>query len=106
VAEQKSRREIHAALVARATKDEAFRRELISNPRGVLEREIGVKMPDAVNVSVLEESPQHIYLVLPPALPSIGSGLSDQDLEAVSGGYDTYPTVCDYTCQGCMSYWC
>jgi hypothetical protein len=93
--ERKSRREIQGQLIARAMKDEAFRQELISDPRGVLGREFGVTIPETVQVSVLEESPQNVYLVLPPAPPSTGGGLSDQDLEGVAGGFDTdFRTYC------------
>jgi hypothetical protein len=85
MAERKTRREIQAELVERAMQDEAFRRELVSNPRGVLERELGVTIPEAVRISVLEESPQNLYLVLPPAPPG-GGELADKDLDAAAGG--------------------
>jgi hypothetical protein len=72
----------------------------VSNPRGKLEREFGLKVPEAVQVSVLEESPQNIYLVLPSAPPGTSRELSDKELEAVAGGNEpgTGYSYCDYMC--------
>jgi hypothetical protein len=52
-----------------------------------VEQELGSKLPEGVEVRVLEESAQTICLVLPSASP-LGQGgeLSDQELEAVAGG--------------------
>jgi hypothetical protein len=72
----------------------------------VLEREFGVMIPDAVNVSVLEETPESLYLVLPSAPPGTGRELSDRELEAAAGGgSDTADTYCYWKCTedvGCL----
>jgi hypothetical protein len=82
----RKRHEVEAALIERATKDEAFRRALIADPTGTLEREIGAKAPEGFSLTVVEETPEHRYLVLPPAPRGEGGELSDAELESVAGG--------------------
>ena len=83
-------RDLEAHLIARAWKDEAFRQELLSDPKAVVERELRRQHPDArlpehVQLHVLEETPTTRYLVL-PANPVVESGeaLSDADLAQVA----------------------
>jgi hypothetical protein len=81
-----SRRALEARLLERAREDTAFRRALIGDPKGTLERELGVTVPARVGLTVLEETPTARYLVLPPAPMRENSELSDKELEAVAGG--------------------
>jgi hypothetical protein len=90
----RKRHEVEAALIERATKDEAFRRALIADPTGTLEREIGAKAPEGFSLTVVEETPEHRYLVLPPR-PAGGGELSDSELESVAGGVIAAATVSD-----------
>ena len=55
-----------------------------------VEQELATQLPEGVEVRVVEESADTIYLVLPFA-SAIGEGevLSDQELEAVAGGGET-----------------
>jgi hypothetical protein len=83
-------RDLQAHLIGRAWKDEAFKQELLSNPKAVVERELrelspGATLPEHVQIQVLEETPTIRYLVL-PARPVIDSGeaLSDADLAHVA----------------------
>lgn len=78
------RREMEARIIARAWKDEAFAQELRSNPKAAIEKEVG-KLPDAIQIQVVEESPTNLYLVL-PAKPSSKMELSDAELDSVAGG--------------------
>jgi hypothetical protein len=73
-------------LLDRAWKDAAFRRALIEDPKETFERELEVKVPAGIRLTVLEETPTSRYLVLPVAPPPGGGALSDEDLEAVAGG--------------------
>jgi len=63
-----------ARLAARALEDENFRRELLANPRGVLERECGlllgkdVRLPDELRVEVHQESSRVMHLVIPESV--------------------------------------
>ena len=105
----KTRQRLEARLINRALKDDTFREELVRDPRAVFARELGIQMPEHIQVQVLEESPSTVYLVLPQRLPGAGTEFSDADLEAVAGGYNssdyfTCPAVatCEATCYtGC-----
>jgi len=83
------RKLIEEKIIAKATKDETFRANLLSSPKETLETELGISIPDAINVKVLEEDKNSFYLVLPPVvIPETEDELSEAELEMVSGGYD------------------
>jgi hypothetical protein len=94
------RAEIERALVQRSMEDESFRQMLLDDPKGTVEQHLGTQLPEGVEVRVVEESPQTIYLVLPFASP-VGEGgeISERDLEAVAGGADggTWGDACKDT---------
>lgn len=52
-----------------------------------------MQIPSNIAVEVVEETPTKVYLVLPPAAAARGQELSDEELEAVAGGW-TGPTEC------------
>ena len=82
----KTRQALEAQLIDRAMKDETFRQELLRDPKGVVTRELGIQLPEHIDVQVLQESPSMVYLVLPPPAQSAGAELSEKQLEAVVGG--------------------
>lgn len=57
---------VNAEFTRRAWQDEAFRDELLRDPRGVVERELGVRLPENVKLNVHEETPDELHFVLPP----------------------------------------
>ena len=79
------RQELEAELIAKAWKDEAFKQELISNPKAVYARAIGQELPKHIKIQVMEETSDTVYLVLPKN-PEVSEELSDEALEAVAGG--------------------
>jgi hypothetical protein len=82
------RKQLEQALIEKAMNDTAFRNELITNPKEILEKETGMKLPESFNVKVLEEDAQTFYLVLPSLVnPNTEDELSEAELEMVSGGY-------------------
>ena len=83
MAEQSSRSKKEADLIEKAVEDEAFRQEFIANPKDVLQRELGKQLPESVNVKVLQEDGDNLYIVIPGAPPS---GLSSDQLAGVAGG--------------------
>jgi len=94
------RAEMERNIVQRSLEDEEFRQRLLEDPRAAVEREMGRRLPEGVQVRVVEESADTIYLVLPSAsaLGDQGGELSDQDLEAVAGGVGGKYTDNDDTC--------
>jgi Nitrile hydratase, alpha chain len=78
--------DLQADIIAKAWKDEAFKQELLSNPNATL-KALGLKVPSNVEVQVIEETANKVYLVL-PSKPSVitDTELSDEQLEAVAGG--------------------
>jgi hypothetical protein len=89
-----------ALVTERADSDAAFRALLLADPSAAMAELIGMPVPEAVRITVHEESPTDIHLVIPAA-----SALSDQDLDLVSGGIDWSVTrgpvnSCGFACDG------
>jgi hypothetical protein len=85
-----------AEIIARAWEDPEYKAKLLSNPKEAL-ADMGVTVPDGVDLKVLETTPEQTYFVL-PAEPS--GDLSNAELEMVAGGMGGYSTP---TCTGCRS---
>ncbi len=79
------RRLLEARLITRAMEDPAFHDLLAANPRAAFEEEMGVPMPAALKLQVLEVPDDTLVLALPPK-PGPAGELSDAELDAVSGG--------------------
>lgn len=83
-----TRFEFEHKLIQRAWEDENFKQELLSNPKAVFARESGEELPTNLEIEVIQETANKVYLVLPtnPA-PSVAEGeLAEEALEAVAGG--------------------
>ena len=88
--EPMTRRELEAKIVAKAWRDPSFKGLLMSNPKAALQHELtaidpAIRLPDALQVQVHEETPTTYHLVLPrnPRDISLGEVMGD-DLEAVA----------------------
>ena len=72
-------------MILRAWSDEAFKEEVLASPKTALNKvDPNTELPDDLEVEALEETAQKAYILLPSERPS---ELSDEDLEAVSGGH-------------------
>jgi hypothetical protein len=93
------RAEVERRLVERSLQDEEFRQRLLADPKGTLEQELGRGLSEGVQVRVVEETPDTIYLVLPSA-SRVGEGgeVSDKELEAVAGGGESTSNVNEFSC--------
>ncbi|HEX5850654.1 MAG TPA: NHLP leader peptide family RiPP precursor [Rubrobacter sp.] len=96
------RGEAERNLVQRSLQDEAFRQKLLDDPRGAVEQELATQLPESVEVRVVEESTDTIYLVLPSAAPigEVGE-ITDEELELVAGGVPGH-NVWSGTMDSCM----
>jgi len=74
--------EQRAEIIARVWEDPEYKARLKANPKEAL-AEMGVNVPENVDLQVLETDANKGYFVLPPE-PS--SDLSDEELEMVAGG--------------------
>jgi hypothetical protein len=70
--------DVRAKIIAHAWKNEAFRKQLLTNPRAAL-KEFGVDVPNNVDLKVIAEEPGQTYCLLPPA-PSNSGKLSEAEL--------------------------
>ena len=71
-----------AQLFAACWKDEALKARLMADPKAVL-KEHGLDVPDGINVKVVENADDCVYITLPKR-PS--GELSDEELESAAGG--------------------
>jgi hypothetical protein len=61
----KTRKDLEVHLITRALKDEGFKQELLANPKVLVEQEVGTKLPEELEINVLEETENTLYMVLP-----------------------------------------
>ena len=81
---ESGRLDVESVLVIKAWNDEAFRKQLLADPKSMIEKEIGQTLPADLKVVIHEESDDTIHLVL-PVKPS-GEELSQDELDKVAGG--------------------
>jgi hypothetical protein len=77
------RNEIIMQIRERAASDAAFRSQLMSDPSAAVSALLGLPIPAGISVTIHEETPTDIHLVIPQS-----SALNDQDLDLVAGGLD------------------
>ncbi|MFN8535042.1 MAG: NHLP leader peptide family RiPP precursor [Dehalococcoidia bacterium] len=83
---ERDRRSLEARIVAKASQDLEFRRELEADPKGAIARELGVTIPSSITVRIATENPNTIYLVL-PAVGAAGRPIDESDHTSVGGGW-------------------
>jgi hypothetical protein len=85
-----TRRDLETALIEKCWKDPEFKKTVLSDPKSMLERHIGQKLPAPLKVFIHEENADTLHFSIPPT-PSNLTELSDDELEKVAGGIT--PTV-------------
>ncbi len=68
-------------IVEKSALDADFRQELIADPKTAITRELGITMPDSMDVQVHESDMQTVHLALPP-----DPNITEEQLEAISAG--------------------
>jgi hypothetical protein len=83
-----ARTEMERRIVQRSIEDDAFRQQLLADPKAAVEQELGTRLPEGVRVVAVEETQDTIYLVLPSTSMAGAEGgeLADPALESVAGG--------------------
>jgi len=83
-----TRFEFEQKLIHKAWEDEKFKQELLINPKAVFERESGQEIPKHLEIQVIQETANNVYLVLPKnPVSSVAEGeLNEEALEAIAGG--------------------
>jgi len=71
-------------LIERAERDSDFRARLLSDPTSAISEELGVAVPEGMNVRVIEERADEVVLFIPAAAGS--AEVRDEELAAVGGG--------------------
>jgi len=75
--------DLEREIIARALKDPQVRAQLLSDPHTAIAAAFGVKAADGVQIRVIEQEPNTIYLLLPAE--DTGE-LSEAELRKVAGG--------------------
>jgi hypothetical protein len=92
-----TRRTVEDRIVEQAWKDDAFRKELVKDPRAAIEKFLGAPLPAKVRIKVVEEDADSVVIVLPaPAQQAPAGKLSAAELEEVAGGWDMETS---YSCE-------
>ena len=88
-----TRGELEEVMVKQASESAAYREALIADPKGTLKKQLaGTPLPENLEVEVLEETPNKVFIVLPHSVAE-GDELADEDLEQVAGGKGNKDTV-------------
>lgn len=72
-----NRSEFEAQIIAKASADPAYRARLLADPKAVISEELntikaGTALPPDITVTVLQETPRQLYLVLPVQPDTVG----------------------------------
>ena len=68
-------------IVEKSALDADFRQKLLSDPKSTISQELGITIPDAMDIKVHESDMQTVHLALPP-----DPNITEEQLEAVSAG--------------------
>ncbi len=81
------RKKLEEQIIEKAIKDDIFREKLVGNPKLIFELETGIKLPESLNIRIMQEDQKTVYLVLPPFRGDIAEDeLTEAELASVAGG--------------------
>ncbi|NIK72059.1 MULTISPECIES: NHLP leader peptide family RiPP precursor [unclassified Paenibacillus] len=65
-------------IIQKAWEDDAFKQQLLNDPKAAIKDAFGVEIPDDIEVTAVEETPDHAYLVIPPKPSALKSASSEE----------------------------
>ncbi len=68
-------------IVEKSALDTEFRQRLLTDPKTAISGELGITIPDSMNIRVHESDMQTVHLALPP-----DPNITEEQLEAISAG--------------------
>ena len=77
----KSGDEMLQQIVEKSALDADFRKQLLAEPKSTISEELGISIPDSMNIVVHESDMQTVHLALPP-----DPNITEEQLEAISAG--------------------
>ena len=73
--------EMLARIVEKSTVDAEFRQQVLADPKTAITRELGITIPDSMDIQVHESDMQTVHLALPP-----DPHITEEQMEAISAG--------------------
>ena len=77
----RSGEEMLGRIVEKSALNPEFRQQLLADPRSAIGDELGISIPESMNIVVHESDMQTVHLALPP-----DPNITEEQLEAVSAG--------------------
>ena len=68
-------------IVDKSALDANFKEQLLSDPKTTICQELGITMPESMNIKVHESDMQTVHVALPP-----DPNITEEQLEAISAG--------------------
>ena len=78
-----TRKELEEKLVKKAWEDDDFKKQLLKDPKSVIEKETGKSLPKDFTIEAVEETANKSYIVI----PTNPNELSDDQLDGAAGGF-------------------
>lgn len=84
-----TRNQIEKMILEKAMKEDAFRKNLLEDPKAAIEAELELKLPEGIRIEVLEETQDSFYLVLPAQVVyQKEDEQNETELNQVAGGLE------------------
>lgn len=68
-------------IVEKSALDPDFRQQLLADPKAAISAELGITIPESMNIQVHDSDMQTVHLALPP-----DPHITEEQLEAISAG--------------------
>ncbi len=73
--------EMMQQIIDKSALDSDFRQQLLTDPKSAITEELGITMPESMNIQVHQSDMQTVHIALPP-----DPNITEEQLEAISAG--------------------